>query len=143
MFSLLSRPPQHSWPAAATPNHDEMLSFGRMMNYDLENKFHKSFQVISSLWDSEPELASNQTAIQHVFLVVNSFLQLGFIITMIHILTCQICIVGSVVRAFKLRFVSERLPVLIQTVCFCSSGKGAPTFFKSLEPKPSLSQSHH
>ncbi len=23
-----SRPPQHSWPAAATPNHDEMLSFG-------------------------------------------------------------------------------------------------------------------
>ena len=23
-----SRPPQHSWPAAAAPNHDEMLSFG-------------------------------------------------------------------------------------------------------------------
>ncbi len=22
-----SRPPQHSWPAAAMPNHDEMLSF--------------------------------------------------------------------------------------------------------------------
>ena len=22
-----SRPPQHSWPAAATANHDEMLSF--------------------------------------------------------------------------------------------------------------------
>jgi hypothetical protein len=27
-----SRPPQHSWPAAATPNHDEMLSFGWMID---------------------------------------------------------------------------------------------------------------
>ncbi len=43
-----SRPPQHSWPAAAS-------------------------QVISSLWDSAPELASFQTAIQHVFLVVIFF----------------------------------------------------------------------
>ncbi len=23
-----NRPPQHSWPAAAMPNHDELLSFG-------------------------------------------------------------------------------------------------------------------
>ncbi len=35
-----SRPPQHSWPAAATPNHDEMLSFGSMIDYDLANTFH-------------------------------------------------------------------------------------------------------
>ncbi len=90
-------------------------------------------QVRSSLWDAAPELASNQTVIQHIFLVVNSFLRLDFIIAMIHILTCQFCILGSVVRA--LRFTSERLPVLIQTVCFCSSGKGAPTLFKSSEPK--------
>ncbi len=27
-----SRPPQHSWPAAATPNHDEMLSFRWMID---------------------------------------------------------------------------------------------------------------
>ncbi len=27
-----SRPPQHSWPAAATTNHDAMLSFGWMIN---------------------------------------------------------------------------------------------------------------
>ncbi len=27
-----SRPPQHSWPAAATANHDEMLSFGWMID---------------------------------------------------------------------------------------------------------------
>ncbi len=27
-----SRPQQHSWPAAATPNHDEMLSFWWMIN---------------------------------------------------------------------------------------------------------------
>jgi hypothetical protein len=51
---------------------------------------------------------------------------------MIRILTCQICILGSVVRA--LRVSSERLPVLIQTVCFCFIGKGAPILFKSLEP---------
>jgi hypothetical protein len=27
-----SRPPQHSWPAAAAPNHDEMLSFWWMID---------------------------------------------------------------------------------------------------------------
>ncbi len=27
-----SRPPQHSWAAAAAPNHDEMLSFGWMID---------------------------------------------------------------------------------------------------------------
>ncbi len=27
-----SRPAQHSWPAAATPNHDEMLIFGWMID---------------------------------------------------------------------------------------------------------------
>ena len=27
-----SRPPQHSWPAAAAPNDDEMLSFGWMID---------------------------------------------------------------------------------------------------------------
>jgi hypothetical protein len=27
-----SRPPQHSWPAEATTNHDEMLSFGWMID---------------------------------------------------------------------------------------------------------------
>ncbi len=77
------------------------------------------------------------------FLVVNCFLQLDFIIAMIHTLTCpsQVCILGSMVRA--LLFISQRLPVLIQTVCFYSSGKGAPELFKSSEPKPSLSQSHH
>jgi len=77
------------------------------------------------------------------FQMCEFFLQLDFIIAMIHTFksTCQIRILGSVVRA--LRFESERLPVLIQTVCFCSSGKGAPTLFKSSEPKPSLSQSHH
>ncbi len=69
------------------------------------------------------------------------FLQGEIINAMIHILTCQICILGSVVRA--LRFMSEKLPVLIQTVCFCSSGKGAPILFKSSEPKPFLSQHHH
>ncbi len=59
----------------------------------------------------------------------SSFLQLDFIIAMIHILKGQICIPGSVVRALRFQVISERLPVLIQTVCFCFSGKGAPTLF--------------
>jgi hypothetical protein len=29
---LASRPAQHSWPAAAMPNQDEMLSFGWMID---------------------------------------------------------------------------------------------------------------
>ncbi len=37
---LASRPPQHSWPAAAMPNHDEILSFGWMIDLDLANTFH-------------------------------------------------------------------------------------------------------
>ncbi len=51
-------------------------------------------QVLSALWDSAPELAGNKTVIQHVFLVVISFLQLDFIIAMIRILICQICSLG-------------------------------------------------
>ncbi len=35
-----SRLPQHAWPAAATPKHDEMLSFGWMIDQDLANTFH-------------------------------------------------------------------------------------------------------
>ncbi len=40
----------------------------------------------------------------------------------VHILTCQICVLGSVVRALRSESISdsERLPILIQTVCFCS-----------------------
>jgi hypothetical protein len=104
---------------------------------------HISLELPSPIFVVElsTRVESNQTVIQHIFLVVNSFLELDFIIAMIHILTCQICIFCSVVRA--LRFVSERLPVLVQSVCFCSSGKGSPKLFKSSETKPSLSQSHH
>ena len=51
----------------------------------------------------------------------------------------QICSRGSVVRA--VRFVSERLLVLIQTARFCPSGTSAPTLFKSSEAKPLSFQS--
>jgi len=44
---------------------------------------------------------------------------------------CQICSVGSVVRV--VRYITERLPVLIQAVCFCPSGESARTLFKSSE----------
>ena len=51
---------------------------------------------------------------------------------------CRICSRGSVVLA--LRLISERLPVLIQAVCFCPSGLCAPTLFKSSETKPALTR---
>ncbi len=88
------------------------------------------------MWDSAPELAGNQTASQHVFLVVNSFLQLDFIITMIHALICQICSLGSVVRT--LRCTIGRLPVLIQKACFSPGGERAWSLFKSSESKLTL-----
>ncbi len=47
---------------------------------------------------------------------------------------------GLAVRA--VRFVSERLPVQIQTVRFCLSGLCARILFKSSEAKPSLSSRH-
>ena len=57
---------------------------------------------------------------------------------MFRIMLCRICSCGSVVRA--LRLISERLPVLIQAVCFCPSGLCAPTLFKSSETKPALTR---
>ena len=36
--------------------------------------------------------------------------------------------------------IQERLPVLIQAVCFCPSGLCAPTLFKSSETKPALTR---
>jgi hypothetical protein len=32
VFTFVEQTQQHSWPAAAKPNHDEMLSFGRMID---------------------------------------------------------------------------------------------------------------
>ena len=52
----------------------------------------------------------------------------------------QICSRGSVVRA--LRFVSERLRVLIQTARFCPSGVSALNLFISSEAKACLSSRH-
>ncbi len=49
---------------------------------------------------------------------------------------CQIYSLGSVVRA--LRYITERLPVLIQALRICPSGQSARTLFKSLESKPTL-----
>jgi hypothetical protein len=34
----------------------------------------------------------------------------------------------------QMRFISKRFPVLIQTVCFCSSGKVAPTLLNFRNP---------
>ena len=38
-----------------------------------------------------------------------------------------------------LHYITGRLPVLIQAVCFCPSGECAPTLFKSSESKSTIS----
>jgi hypothetical protein len=136
-----SRPPQHSWLPAATLKslwNAEFRVDDRLRpckHISLEFPSHIFIVALSTRVGKQPNCDST------CFSGCEFFLQLDFITAMIHILICQFCIPGSVVRA--LRFTSERLPVLIQTVCFCSSGKGAPILFKSSEPKPPLSQSHH
>jgi hypothetical protein len=59
---------------------------------------------------------------------------------MFHRMIYDMCGHGSVVRAVRL--IRERLPVLIQALCFCPSGVSTPTLFKSSEAKPSLSSRH-
>ena len=74
----------------------------------------------------------------------NKFLQCNFTFcvstiknAMFQLFVCQICSLGSVVRA--VRYKIERLPVLIQAVRFCPSGESARTLFKSSESNPTLS----
>jgi hypothetical protein len=55
---------------------------------------------------------------------------------LLHLFVCQICSVGSVVRA--VRYITERLPALIQAVRFCPSGESARTLLKSSDSKPTL-----
>ncbi len=57
--------------------------------------------------------------------------------TLFQLFVCQICSVGTVVRAVC--YITKRLPVLIQAVCFCPSGESARTLFKSSESKLTLS----
>jgi hypothetical protein len=59
-----SRPPQHSWPAAATPNHDEMLDFGWMIDYilakqiSLELPSHIFIVGLSTRFGEQPDCDS-------------------------------------------------------------------------------------
>ncbi len=65
------------------------------------------------------EVGTQKSTEKRFLLQVHSGLEVwgvDFIIAMILILTCQICSLGSMVRV--LRFMSKRLPVQIQTVCF-------------------------
>ena len=95
-----SRPPQHSWPAAATPNQvwwnaefwvDDRLRPCKHISLQLPSPI---FIVgLSTRVGGQPNWDST------CFSGCEFFLQSDFIIAMIHILTCQICILGSVVRA--------------------------------------------
>jgi hypothetical protein len=64
----------------------------------------------------------------------------NFINHMFHICSSSTSDCGSVVRA--LRFKRVRLPVQIESVCFCPSGASAPVIFKSSEAKPAPSSRH-
>ena len=90
------------------------------------------------MWNSAPELVSSNIWFQHVLWIAIFFCNSTTLTAMFHIMICRICRCGSVVRA--LRLISERLPVLIQAVCFCPSGLCAPTLFKSSETKPALTR---
>jgi hypothetical protein len=92
------------------------------------------------MWKSAPELASSDNPHQHVFCFAFFFCNSTIKSAMFRVMICRICqcSCGSVVRVLHL--ISERLPVLIQVVCFCPIGLCAPwpTLFKSLETKPAL-----
>ena len=65
------------------------------------------------------------------------FLRFNYKKRTLSIFLSQISRLGSVVRA--LHYITGRLPVLIQAVCFCPSGESARTLFKSSESKPTIS----
>ena len=67
-----SFPAQHSWPAAAAPNHDGLPILGCITNQDLANASHYYLQVISSLRNSVPELASSDGRPHVVVLLTNT-----------------------------------------------------------------------
>ena len=82
-------------------------------------------------------MASSNNTLPTCFLVaICFFCNSTTYTTLFRIMSSQIHSLGSMVRA--LRFVSERLPVLIQEVRFCPSGVSAPTLFKSSETKLAL-----
>jgi hypothetical protein len=51
---------------------------------------------------------------------------------------CQICSVGTVVPVRAVRYIIERLPVLIQAKRFCPSGESARTLFNLRNRTPHL-----
>ena len=78
----------------------------------------------------------------NMFLQCNFFFCVSTIKTaLFQLCVCQICSVGSVVRV--VRYITERLPVLIQAVRFCPSGESARTLFKSQESKPTLTNNQN
>jgi hypothetical protein len=130
--------PQHSWPAAATQNHDGMPIFGRMIDKDFANIFHLCSQVTSSLPSTRhcTRVGEQAQRVPTYFLNCIFFLKFHCLNRNGSMLS-EICSHGSMVRAVRLK--SKRLPVLIQTACFCPSGTSAPTLFNSSEAEPSLS----
>jgi len=94
--------------------------------------------AIPSLPYSASELVSLQMCWHNEFLKCNfTFCVSTIKNAMFQLFVCQICSLGSVVRA--VRYITERLPVLIQAVRFCPSGESARTLFKSSESKLTLS----
>ena len=101
-----------------------------MIDYYLANQFHPC----PTPYLHCGSLHQVRKRSQHVFWIAISFLQFNFINHNVSVLTCNL---GLVVRA--LRFISEILPVPIQTARFCLSGLSVLNLFISSEAKSTLS----
>ena len=132
-----NRCPQHylSW-CCCTRAYAQMISWlnGRLGQY---KQLPSLSRAIPSSPCSAPEVWVANALTQHVSAMQFFFCVSTIKTALFHHFVCQICSVGSVVRA--VRYITERLPVLIQAVRFCPSGESARTLFKSSESKPTLS----
>ncbi len=113
------------WAGVAAPKH-MLLLLCRLGQYKQVPSLSGS---IPSSPYSAPELWVANALTQHV-----SAMQFFFCVSTIktelfQLFVCQICSVGSVVRA--VRYITERLPVLIQAVRFCPCGESARTLFRA------------
>jgi hypothetical protein len=132
-----SKHPQHqlSW-CFCTKAYASVISWqnGRLGQY---KQLPSLSRAISSSPYSAPEVWVANALTQHVPEMQFFFCVSTIKTTLFQLFVCQICSLGSVVRA--VRYITERLPVLIQAVCFCPRGESARTLFKSSESNPTLS----
>jgi hypothetical protein len=125
------------WAGVAAPEHVLEWFLDWMVDKNSTNNFHPCpepyLHHLTQRQKCELQMRSHNKFLKCNFTFCVSTIKT----TLFQIFVCQICSLGSVVRA--VRYITERLPVLIQAVCFCPSGESARTLFKSSESKLTLS----